>query len=290
MYMQKSVIDYTYIQNTIWKLRETYPMIRINRIGKSVVGRSIYALELGRPTAPVLLFLGSFLGQDSISGELLLTWFSRVAHGVMHGGKVNGVVADELISRCRIVIIPFVNPDGREICQRGAHCAGCDSGKIKELSRGDTHHWDANARGVDITQNFNFRFAARQKTQKSKGIFAPCPKGYGGPHPESEPETVAITNYCRTQLISQALCLYPGKGRIFWRSVGLDCDNLEKQANVFSIVTEYEVEAGVGYIVDSGFRNWFTQTFRKPAFDIMIKPNEKDFLSLQELLTLSCLF
>lgn len=290
--MQQTVIDYTYIQNTIWKLKATYPMIRVCRIGKSVVGRSIYSLELGRQTAPPLLFLGTFTGQDAITGELLLTWFGKVAKAVMNNEKVNGVVADELISRYRIVVIPFVNPDGREICQRGAHCAGIDSGKIKQLSLGDTTRWDANARGVDITQNFDFRFGIRRKTLKAKGVYSPCAKGYTGPYPESEPETVAITSYCRNQGVHRALCLYPGKGRIFWKSSGADPELTEKQANVLGVVTGYDVEAGGGLVVDSGFRNWFAQTFRKPAFDIMVCSQKDDpyYHVLQETLTLSCLF
>ncbi len=290
--MNQTVIDYTYIQNTIWKIKATYPAVRVCRIGKSVVGRSIYALELGRSTAPAMLFLGTFIGQDSLTGELLLSWFTNVAEGVVNNHKVNGVTAQELISRHRIVIIPFVNPDGREICERGAHCAGVDSGRIKRLSGGDTTRWDANARGVDITHNFDFRFPARQKAEKNRGIHSPAAKGYGGPFPESEPETVAIATYCRKQPVHQAVCLYPGKRQIFWRSVGTPQETLEKQAHVLGIVSDYEVEAGVGCVVDSGFRNWFAQTFRKPAFDIMmdIHGDSVHHSQLQELLTLSCLF
>ena len=290
--MNQTVIDYTYIQNTIWKLKAIYPAVRVCRIGKSVVGRSIYALEIGRSTAPAKLFLSTFLGQDDFTGELLLTWFAKVAKGVCEGGKVDGVAAGELVRSNRIVIIPFVNPDGREICQRGAHCGGIDCGKIKRMSGGDTTHWDANARGVDITGNFDFRFAVRKKQQQNRGEYFPGGKGYVGPYPESEPETQGITHFCRRQAISGAVCLYPGKGSIFWRSPGVTDTALEKQSRVLGVVSDYEVEAPVGCVVDSGFRNWFTATFRKPALDIMVK-NNRDVChraKLQELLTLSCLF
>ncbi|MBR3844839.1 MAG: hypothetical protein IKM39_04960, partial [Clostridia bacterium] len=190
--MNQTVIDYTYIQNTVWKIKAGYPAVRVCRIGKSVVGRSIYSLELGRSTAPAILFAGTFTGQDAFTGELLLTWFASLADAATKGSKINGILPREILSRYRIVIIPFVNPDGREICQRGAHCAGVDSGRIRRLSGGDTAHWDANARGVDITHNFDFRFTGRQKAEQAKGIYSPTAKGYGGPFPESEPETVAI--------------------------------------------------------------------------------------------------
>ena len=85
------------------------------RIGKSVVGRSIYSLELGRASAPAIVFLGTFVGQDDFSGELLLSWFARMAKAVTETTKIDGVSAEELIRNHRVVVIPFVNPDGREI-------------------------------------------------------------------------------------------------------------------------------------------------------------------------------
>ena len=290
--MNQTVIDYTYIQNTIWQMKALYPVIRVNRIGKSVVGRSIYAMELGRESAPALLFLGTFNGRDCYTGEYLLSWFLRVAKAVTNKEKIDGVPSLELIRRNRIVIIPFVNPDGREICERGAHCAGIDYGRIKRLSKGNTNRWNANARGVDIRYNFDFRFTNRKKQQESKGIYSPCGEGYCGPSPESEPETIAITSFCRNHRISQAVCLYPGNGSVYWRSVGCDCEVAEKQANVMGVVSGYEVEASVGCAIDSGFRNWFCAAFHKPAFDIMVYPTKDSahMARVYELLTLSCLF
>ncbi len=290
--MNQTVIDYTYIQNTIWQIKALYPAVRVSRIGKSVVGRSIYAMELGRDSAPVLLFLGTFNGKDSYTGEHLLTWFSKVAKAVTNGEKIDGVPSLELIRRNRIVIIPFVNPDGREICERGAHCAGVDSGRIKRLSKGNTGRWNANARGVDIRYNFDFRFAVRKKFQQNKGIYSPCAEGYCGPYPESEPETTAISDYCRNHSVRQAICLYPGNGGVYWRSAGCNGELAEKQANVMGVVSGYEVEASVGCAVDSGFRNWFCATFGKPAFDITVYPTKDTAhqARLCELLTLSCLF
>ncbi len=290
--MNQTVIDYTYVQNTIWQMKALYPAIRVSRIGKSVVGRSIYAMELGRVSAPALLFLGTFIGKDSYTGEHLFSWFCKVAKAVTNGEKIDGVPSLELIRKNRIVIVPFVNPDGREICERGAHCAGVDCGKIKRLSKGNTQGWNANARGVDIRYNFDFRFMIRKKLQQAKGIYSPCAEGYCGTYPESEPETVAITDYCRNHNVRQAVCLYPGKGSVYWRTTGCNGELAEKQANVMGVVAGYEVEASVGCAVDSGFRNWFCASFHKPAFDIAVFPTSDTShkARLFELLTLSCLF
>ena len=57
--------------------------------------------------------------------------------------------------------------------------------------------WQANARGVDINHNFNAGWAALQLQERAAGIGGPSPRQWGGPAPESEPETRAMTELCR---------------------------------------------------------------------------------------------
>ncbi len=293
--MERAAVDFTYMQNTVWQLKAKHPVIRVKRIGKSVVGRSIYALELGRETAPGVLYAGTFLGIDRVSGPILLRWLERLAQGIESHTLVAGIDPVAMLSDRKMVIIPFVNPDGREICERGSHCAGVDGGKIRRLSGGDTNHWAANARGVDITANFDFRFAGRCRRLQQQGVFGPGAKGYPGPCAESEPETVALTGYCKTHSLRHGVCLYPGNGQILWRSENAH-PLCEQMGSLLGLVGGYDTEASVGCMVDTGFRNWFCHTFHKPAVDIMLShkvcreetPAYDELL--EEMLTVAALF
>lgn len=293
--MNQPIMDYTMLQNSVWRLKAQYPVVRVKTVGKSVVGRSIYALEMGRDTADIVLLLGTFWGTDAVSGLVLLQFMEQLAKGITRNQKVAGVDLLEIFRNRKIVVIPVVNPDGREICARGAHCGGLDSGRIRRLSSGDTGNWEANARGVDITRNFDFGFDQRKRREHRQGIYGPAPMGYGGTGPESEPETVAVADYCRRYKIQQALALYPGSGEIFWRSEEILLERSEQMANVLALCAGYDVEACVGHLVDTGFRNWFCKTVKRPAFDVMLRCYQENCVArnlypdLEEMLILSCL-
>jgi g-D-glutamyl-meso-diaminopimelate peptidase len=203
-----------------------------------------------------------------------------------------GLPMPQALEGRQVWFVPLVNPDGVNIARYGSRAAGPYWALAADTGANTPGLWQANARGVDIRYNFDFRFTNRKKQQESKGIYSPCGEGYCGPSPESEPETIAITSFCRNHRISQAVCLYPGNGSVYWRSVGCDCEIAEKQANVMGVVSGYEVEASVGCAIDSGFRNWFCASFHKPAFDIMVYPTKDSAhkARVYELLTLSCLF
>jgi g-D-glutamyl-meso-diaminopimelate peptidase len=293
--MTHTVADYTFLQNTTWRLKALYPFLRVKTIGKSVVGRSIYALEIGRENAPAVLFCGTFLGTDEISGGVLLQFTERLLWALQENQELSGVAPTAILQNRKIVVIPFVNPDGREICARGAHCGGVDSGRVRRLSSGCTENWDANARGVTLTGNFNWGFSARRIREKDKGVFGPVPWGYSGPFPESEPETVAISHYCQNHSLLYAVNFFKGCGRIYWRSQKETPTKVRQMAQVLSLCAGYEMEASMGKIMDTGFRNWFCKTIRQPALDVMINCKNKlqggegFYPELEELLTVACL-
>jgi len=293
--MNHIITDYTYLQNTTWRLKASFPFLRVKTIGKSVVGRSIYALELGRETAPCVVLAGTFWGTDALSGRSLLQFTEAIAQTIAEGKRLCGVDPTTVLRRRKIAIIPFVNPDGREICARGAHCGGIDSQKVKRLSGGNTKTWDANARGIDISRNFDYRFEERQKRERSRGIFGPSPRGFGGHTPLCEPETEAIATYCTKQPLLHTCALYPGKGEVFWRNANSDPQKSEPIAQLLALTAGYAMEASVGGIIDSGLKNYVSAQTGRPAFDIMIPQMESErffheqYSVLQDLLMTSCI-
>ncbi|MBR4869142.1 MAG: hypothetical protein IKU10_08285 [Clostridia bacterium] len=290
--MTLPIADYTFLQNTTWRLKAVYPFLRVKTIGKSVVGRSIYGLEIGRESAPCTILVGTFWGTDRFSGPLLLQFAERVLHALANHTSLCEVEASLLLQNHRIVCIPFINPDGREICEKGAHCAGLDSGKIRRLCGGDTALWNTNARGVDIGRNVDFGFSARRKREKENGLFGPASFGYSGPSPESEPETVALSNYCRQQKVRQAIAFYPGSGEIYWRNRPEEQPEAQQLGELLALTAGYRAEAAIGPMTDSGFRNWMANTTRAFSMDCMVQHRTltaESYQLLEEMLVVACL-
>lgn len=101
-----------------------------------------------------------------------------------------------LLSKYRFVIIPCVNPDGIDIRFHGAECTPLRD-RLTRMSGGDFSTWQANARGVDLNHNYDFRFGEYKLLEKERGI-VPGPSLYSGEYPESEPETKGVASLIRT--------------------------------------------------------------------------------------------
>ena len=287
--MYSTVPDYTYLQNTTWRLKTQYPLLRVKTLGKSVVGRSIYGLEIGKESAPPILFAGTFLGTDRYSGTLLLQFAEAFLCAVTKRHALAGVDPFVILRHRKLAILPFINPDGREICARGAHCGGIDSGRVVRLSGGNTRGWDANARGVEIPRNF---IAASPSAQ---GVYGPAPWGYSGPTPESEPETVALANYCRQQKPMQVIAFYSGSGEIFWRTPVGNHPDCARLAQLMALTAGYDLEADIGITADLGFRSFLAQQAPCAAVDCVLRCYKDPALQrelyslLEETLMTACL-
>ncbi|XP_075052989.1 carboxypeptidase D [Mixophyes fleayi] len=97
-------------------LNLNYPNItKLTRLGQSVEYRYIWSLEISNkpnvsePEEPKIRFVAGVHGNAPVGTELLLTF----AEFLCLNYKKNSAVT-KLIDRTRIVIVPLVNPDGRE--------------------------------------------------------------------------------------------------------------------------------------------------------------------------------
>ncbi|KAG5836722.1 hypothetical protein ANANG_G00231580 [Anguilla anguilla] len=105
-------------------LTYNFPKItRLQSLGQSVEFRTIWALEISNmpkvaePAEPKVRFVGGIHGNAPVGTELLL---ELAAFLCINYGKSPSVT--KLIDRTRIVILPLVNPDGRELAQE-KHCS-----------------------------------------------------------------------------------------------------------------------------------------------------------------------
>uniref|UniRef100_W5LKU9 Carboxypeptidase D, b n=1 Tax=Astyanax mexicanus TaxID=7994 RepID=W5LKU9_ASTMX len=93
---------------------------RLYSLGHSWEFRTIWALEISgspessRPTEPKMRYVTGVHGNAAVGPELLLEFASVLC--INYGGNPT---ITKLIDRSRIVIVPCVNPDGREVAQEG---------------------------------------------------------------------------------------------------------------------------------------------------------------------------
>ncbi len=223
------------------------------RIGKSVFGRTVYAMKVGNGR-PVGIATYAIHGREYITAELAL---AQIRRGVQKGS---------------CWFIPLVNPDGALLSQIGLSSvlSPTEKARLIALNGGeDFSLWKANARGVDLNVNFPARWGEGVKNVRTAGR-----ENYIGNAPLSEPETQALS--CFTQTIRPDYTVsYHTKGEeIYWRFHQTpDREARDRRlGETLSKTTGYPLKETKGSV--GGYKDWCIQTFQIPAFTVEVGKDE----------------
>lgn len=245
-------MDYTTMQRTISDLKKQCPAVQIDVFGSSVLERPLYRLRIGTGERKLLL-AAAFHGMEHITTDLLLRYGAYIG--------------------CRrlcaqIDLIPMMNPDGVEIHCHGWQWAGKYAALVRSSSKGNTSRWQANAKGVDLNHNFDADWQNLRRREIAAGITGPGPTRFGGTHPESEPESHALAQLCRKEQYTAAAALHTQGEEIYWNFGAHTPPQSYAIAVSMARASGYTAAEPEGLAVGGGFKDWFIEEFRRPAFTI----------------------
>jgi len=253
--------DYEALRSMIYRIKRSCPFVNCHVCGRSLSGRAIFVLSAGNPREPVL-FTGGIHGTEWMTSLVILKFFERVCDSVKTGRRLCRQSFGQLLSHRGLAVIPCLNPDGVQIAIRGLSGAGMYLETVRRASGGLISGWDANARGVDLSRNFSAGWEA--EPEAGTGSSATC--RFGGFSPESEPETVALTNFCRRTLPRHALAFHGFGEEIRWRYGDSAPAHAELTAKIFSAASGYALAGNDRLCADGGFTEWFMSELKRPAF------------------------
>ena len=261
--------DSAEIKTIIKSISKEYPFAEYMNIGKAVSGRDISALKIGIGQECVL-YAGAFHGSERLTALLLIKFAEEFCFSIKNKVRMSGIDTVSGMYDRSLIIVPIVNPDGYEISMKGE--AGCVDRApfIKRLSGGDFPHWNANLRGVDINHNFNAGWNELHELERKNGYYGPGPTRFGGPRPESEPETAAVVSLCDTFYIKHAIAFHSQGEVIYWKYGDFEIEHLREMAEILATSSGYSLDYPVGISVGGGFKDWFMETYRRPAFTVEI--------------------
>lgn len=260
-------------ETIIGKLLLDYGFLSRNTIGESRCARPVDLLCVGNRQKQVL-FAGAFHGMEWITSLLLLKFLDELCFAVMTGRSMCGVKIGAMLNQRGLAVIPCVNPDGVEIQINGAESAGSYEKLVTKASGGTTRKWQANAAGVDINHNFSANWEKLKRLEMDSGIRFPSPTRYGGEFPESEPESRTIASYCRSGNITHALAFHSQGEEIYWDFGDYHDAEALKMAKIMSYSCGYRIGEPTGLASGGGFKDWFEEKFRRPAFTIEVGKGE----------------
>ncbi len=261
--------DYANVKQNIRLLLEKYPSLRYSVIGRSCVGRDIPMLKIGR-AKEYALFTAAFHGSERITCNLLLRFTEELCEALESDLEFSGLNARRAMTGRGLIIVPLVNPDGCEIALHGPAGSGYLEGAVRSISGGKYEKWNANARGVDINHNFPAGWKELKKMELEKGITGPAMTRFGGYSPESEPETIALTELCRSHRIRHVVAFHSQGEVIYWSYGEKEPPRARKMAQIMATSSGYALDFPMGLAVGGGFKDWFIEEFNRPGFTVEI--------------------
>lgn len=232
---------------------------KIKVIGKTKYKRKIIAVERVLNKAfDTAIFLSSIHARENITTDLVLEMIKRGCF-------------DE-IKDLNLVFILMANPDGVKLQNVGLRAfPKKDRKKLVEMNGGseDFSMWKANARGVDINNNFDARFGTNVGSKK------PASQGFVGKCASSEKETKAIVKYTR-KIKPFMTVSYHCKGEEIYYNFFQRGDRLKRDklvADMFAKITGYKIK-NVEKSSSGGYKDWCVQKLKIPALTIEVGSDE----------------
>ncbi len=262
---QPQPMDAAAVERMIRSVCAQYRCLGTMPIGSSVLGRPIRAVTLGRGPQSVLM-AAAFHGQEWLTALVCLRLCEEIADAVCNGRPLVGWDMRRALRERRVVWVPMVNPDGVEIALHGSAAAQRFAETVRRAGGDRPGYWQANARGVDINHNFNAGWLILQQAERKKGISGPAGRQWGGPAPESEPETEALVRLCRAVPFRAAVALHSQGEEIYWRYGERTPASSLLIAKVLSAASGYAVAEPTELASHGGFKDWFIEEFGKPGF------------------------
>lgn len=278
---------YTYedYYNTLEKIREEFPFISVRSIGKSLMGRDIYAIKAGNGDRKVFVN-GAHHANEWITTPLLLKFLYRFLLARREGKSIGSISAKTLFEEKSLHMVPLVNPDGMEIV---AGCLKKDSPLFKKAHAIGLNYpdipfpsgWKANAEGVDLNLNYPAMWGKARKIKESNGISAPAPRDFVGTSPLCAPEARAVYDYT----LANGFCLtlsYHTQGKvIYWKYHDFLPQNSEEIAKALSSASGYKTEVTPSESGYAGYKDWFISCYDKPGYTIEAGEGENPLLVSQ---------
>ena len=252
-------------------LTARYPFLHSRSIGRSVMGKKLYALTIGCGPRKVL-YNGTHHANEWITTPILLQFAEDFASAYAREGLLHNIPAAEIFHTARFVIVPCVNPDGMDLVT-GALGDGTTFTQAKHIAARYPSipfptGWKANIRGVDLNLQYPAAWERARDIKYAQGYDSPAPRDYVGTAPLTQPEVCAMVRL--TELFSpHRILAYHTQGEVIYPSFM----DFEPQG---AMVLAWRLAAASGYQVQqtppesayAGYKDWFIQNYNQPGYTI----------------------
>lgn len=259
------------VTDCVRALAARYPFLRARSFGRSVMGRPLWALELGAGPRAVL-YAAAHHANEWITAPLLLRFAEELCEAAAHGGSVRGIRAEEILSNARLCLVPAVDPDGMDLVT-GALTEGERYAAAKRVAEAFPDiafpaGWKANIAGTDLNLQYPAGWERAREIKYAAGFDRPAPRDYVGTAPLSAPESAALCALTRSLSPDMAIALHTQGEVIYWRYQGMEPPQARHYAECFAAASGYALDDAPEASSFAGYKDWFIAEFARPGYTV----------------------
>lgn len=252
-------------------LAARYPFISRREIGRSIMGKPLWELRLGRGENRVF-YNAAHHANEWITVPVLLRFCEILASAAAKNGSIYSYPARGLLEGCTLSLVPAVDPDGIDLVT-GELTQGEYYERAREIAQlypdiPFPSGWKANIEGTDLNLQYPAEWDRAREIKFAQGFTGPAPRDYVGPAPLTAPEARAV--YRHTLMFSPRLILaYHTQGStIFWKFLDYEPEGSREIALAFGEASGYLVEETPYSSGFAGYKDWFIQNYNSPGYTI----------------------
>lgn len=261
--------DYEKLTKTLSALVKKYAFASVFSCGKSVLGRDILCIRIGKGKRKIFLN-GAHHSLEWITSSLLASYACDYAASLKDETDFCGENILKLYQSATFYIVPMVNPDGVDFVINGIKKNSPAYGIVRDAlgGRNIKKVWQANANGVDLNHNYDASFSEGKKMEREMGIFGANYTRYSGEKPFSEPETQAVKALFEKEKFDISVAFHSQGEEIYCDFA--NASHYRHTADALAKVSGYTVAKLDGIASVTGFKDWVTDKFSLPAFTVEV--------------------
>ena len=267
-------INYNYktLEQNITELKNTYPFITTEVIGKSILKKNLYVVRLGKGPNKVF-YSASIHANEWINSIVLMKFIEDYCDAYINNSTLYNYSIRTLYNSSSIYILPMNNPDGVDLVTKSIASNSYTYMVTQKIANNFSNipfpsGWKANIRGVDLNLQFPAGWNQARQIKYSQGFTKPAPRNFVGFGPLTEPESLAIYNYTIANNFKLVIAFHTQGQEIYWNFQNINPPNGYNIGRSFALVSSYSL-ANVPYNSSfAGFKDWFIQDFNRPGYTI----------------------